>query len=78
MLSVTLCDEKKIRADLVFNKNSGELVGFTDLGDPFLNYGQLEEDSFATHVLTFLVRGLCTNLKFAVAFLPPPMFQQLK
>ena len=65
---VLLCDEMKIRADLVFNKNTGELIGFTDLGDPYLNYGQLEEDTLATHALAFLIRGICTNLKFIVGF----------
>ena len=65
---VLLCDEMKIRVDLVFNKRTGEIIGFTDLGDPFLNYGRLEEDSLATHALEFLLRGLSTDFKFVVGF----------
>jgi len=32
--TVLLCDEMKIRADLVLSKNTNELIGFTDLGAP--------------------------------------------
>lgn len=50
------------------NKQTGELIGFTDLGDPDLNYGVFEkDDTIASHALSFLVRGVCTELKFALA-----------
>ena len=54
----------KIQSNLVFDKNSGDLVGFIDLGDPMTNYANLQEDdTIATHVLAFLARGLCTDMK---------------
>lgn len=53
----------------MFNKVTGELIGFTDLGDLDLNYGVLEKtNEIATHALAFLVRGVCTELKFCRAY----------
>ena len=38
-------------------------VGFSDLGDPDLNFGVLEKvDAVASHALAFLVPGVCTEL----------------
>ena len=66
---VLLFDEMRVMSNLVLDKNSGELIGFTDLGDPNLNYGLLEKaDEIATHALAFLVRGVCTKLKFCLAY----------
>ena len=66
---VLLFDEMRVMSNLVLDKNSGELIGFTDLGDPNLNYGLLEKaDEIATHALAFLVRGVCTELKFCLAY----------
>lgn len=65
---VLLFDEMKVLANLVFDKTTGELVGFTDLGDPEVNFAVLEKlDMVATHALVFLVRGMCTELKFVLA-----------
>lgn len=65
---VLLFDEMKIMSNLVLDKVTGELIGFTDLGDLDLNYGVLKKvDEIATHALAFLVRGVCTELKFALA-----------
>ena len=61
---VVVIDEMKIQANLVFDKYSGDLIGFVDLGDPMTNYASLgEEDVIATHALAFLVRGMCTDIK---------------
>ena len=66
---VLVMDEMKIQSNLVFDKHSGNLVGFTDLGDPMTNFACLpEEDPIATHALAFLVRGLCTDLKHVIAY----------
>ena len=66
---VLLFDEMKIKANLIFDKVTGELIGFTDLGNPEVNYCSLEEvDSLASHALVFLVRGIFTNLKFNLAY----------
>lgn len=65
---VLLFDEMKVMANLVLDKTTGELIGFTDLGDPDLNFGVLEKvDAVASHALAFLVRGVCTELKFGLA-----------
>ena len=66
---VLLFDEMKILSNLVFDKVSGELIGFLDLGDPDINFGTLEKvDKVASHALVFYVRGLCTELKFSLAY----------
>ncbi len=55
-------------ANLVLDKTTGELIGFTDLGDPDMNFGVLEKvDALASHALAFLVCGVCTELKFGLA-----------
>lgn len=55
-------------ANLVLDKTTGELIGFMDLGDPDLNFGVLEKvDAIASHALAFLVRGICTELKFGTS-----------
>lgn len=62
-------DEMKMQSNLVFDKYSGELIGFVDLGDPMTNYAGLgEEDVMATHALAFLVRGMCSDLKHVIAY----------
>ena len=66
---VLVMDEMKIQSDLVFDKNSGDLVGFMDLGDPMTNFACLDDkDMIATHALAFLVRGLCTDVKHIIAY----------
>ena len=48
-------DEMKIKENLVYDKYSGQLVGYVDLGDPETNYASFKDhDSLATHVLVFL------------------------
>ena len=62
-------DEMKIQSNLVFDKVSGDLIGFIDLGDPMTNFANLsDDDPIATHALAFLVRGLCTDLKHIAYF----------
>ena len=66
---VLVMNEMKIQSDLVFDKNSGDLVGFMDLGDPMTNFACLDDkDMIATHALAFLVRGLCTDVKHIIAY----------
>jgi hypothetical protein len=63
-------DEMKIQENLVFDKSSGELISFIDLGDPLTTFANVNEDSdpIASHALAFLVRGLATHLKHIVAY----------
>ena len=64
-----IMDEMKIQSNLVFDKVSGDLIGFIDLGDPMTNFACLtDEDPVASHALAFLVRGLCTDLKHIIAY----------
>ena len=65
---VLLFDEMKVQANLVLNKVTGEIAGFTDLGDPDINFATLDKvNAIASHVLVFMVRGVCTELKFGLA-----------
>ena len=49
--------------------HSGELIGYVDLGEPDISCATLEkQDDIAKHALVFLVRGVCTELKFALAY----------
>ena len=59
----------KIQSKLVFDKHDGELIGFLDLGDPDVNYVELQNhDRLATHALIFFVRGIVSVLKFSLAY----------
>ena len=69
---VLTMDEMKIKEDLVYNKHTGELVGYVNLGDIEQQLLLMEEDKkaskeVATHMLAFMVRGLCTKLDYPVA-----------
>lgn len=65
-------DEVKIKEDLVYNKHTGELIGFVNITD--INHhltafehhchGEVHSHEVATHMLVFMVRGLFTRLKF--------------
>lgn len=66
---VLLFDKMKILSYLVFDKVTGELIGFVDLGDPDVNFATLEKaDEITTHALVFLIRGVCTQLKFSLVY----------
>ena len=60
-----LFDEMKICSNLVFDKNTWQLIGFTELGDSTINYATFE---LASHVLAFFIRGLTTDLKFLFSY----------
>ena len=49
---VLVMGEMKMQSNLVFDKYSGELIGFVDLKDP----------------MTKLVRGMCSDLKHVIAY----------
>ena len=71
-------DEMKVKEDLVYNKHSGELIGFVNIGEineQLLTFEQAcqkeaPKPKLATHVLTFLVRGLLSKLEFPYASFP--------
>ena len=54
----------------VFDKNTGQLIGFTDLGDSTINCAAFKkQDELASHgffvTSAFFITGLTTNLKFS-------------
>ena len=62
-------DEMKIQSNLVYDKYSGELIGYVDLGDPDINYTTfVKDDELATHALVYYVRGIATDLKFCLSY----------
>ena len=56
----------KVQCKLVFDKHTGELIGFLDLGDPDVNFAELEKPESLAFVL--FVRGLSSDLKFILAY----------
>ena len=80
--NVTLIlDEMKIKSGLVFSSSSGELIGFTDVGEVNneinefarrikMKDGELAEQQLASHAFTIMVRGLFQNFQQPIAFYP--------
>ena len=62
-----LIDEMKIKENLVYNKVSGEIVGFVNIGDINQQLLNLEQDKghppVAKYVFVLMVRGLLFHLK---------------
>ena len=71
-----LFDEVKIKEDLVYDKNSAEIIGFVNLGEINNQLIQLERSetgshpSLATNMLVFMVRGLFLKLEYPYAQFP--------
>ena len=60
-------DEMKIQSNLKYNKYSGELIGYIDLGDPDINCTTfVKDDELATHALVYYIRGIASELKFCL------------
>ena len=67
-LVVLLFDEIKIQENLVWDKHTGELIGYVDLGDVAINYATLQKvDELATHMLVFMIRSIVNPFKFTLA-----------
>ena len=70
-----LLDEMHVREDLVYDKHTGELIGFTNLGDINNHLDAYEKalstdekpPSLAKSGQVFMVRGLFTKLQFVCA-----------
>ena len=61
-------DEMKIQEDLVWDKYSGQRIGFIDLGDTHTNFATLDDvKEFATHVLISLVKSIVNPLSYSLA-----------
>ena len=61
-------DEMKIQEDLVWDKHTGDLIGFVDLGDDNVNFATLKDQKcLASHVLVFLIRSIVNPLSYSLA-----------
>ncbi len=61
-------DETKIQEDQVWDKNTGELIGFADLGDTNINHATLAKaQDIASYVLVFLVKSVVNPLSYSFA-----------
>ena len=70
---VILMDEMHIKDDLVYNKHTGELVGFVNLGGVVNDLMQLNNQhkvSLASSVFVLMVKGLFIRLEFPYASFP--------
>ena len=74
-----LLDEMYVKQDLVYDKNTGELIGFINLGDINNHFLALErsisspEEStevLARTMMVFMVKGLFSRLEFPYAHFP--------
>ena len=72
---INLCfDEMKIKSGLAYSKTTGQIVGFTDLGEindeiDFFSRcveGEDRERDIASHVIVFMARGICSNLHYPI------------
>lgn len=68
---VLLVDEMKVKEGLVYNKHTGEIVGFTSLGNVNDDLLRLEQEGehplVAKYVLALMVRGIMFRLNFPYA-----------
>ena len=78
-LVVILIDEMYIREDLVYDKHSGKLIGFTSLGSVSDRLISSERDAEGDHndqhrlaktMMIFMVKGLFTCLRFPYVQFP--------
>ena len=75
---ILLLDEMHIRDDLVYDKHTGALLGFCNLGDINTHLTAFEQslstdrtdESLATTMLVIMVRGLFTKLQYPYAQFP--------
>lgn len=69
-------DEMKIKSNLVFSRNSGKLIGFTELGsinEELAAFGESvisekKPKDLATHVLSFMARGLSKRFNYPIGY----------
>ena len=68
-----------VREDLIYEKHSGTLIGFSNLGEinthllafeNEINGSTAQEESLANTVMVLMVQGIFTKLQFAYAQFP--------
>ncbi len=75
-----ILDEMKLKEDLVYDKKTGKIIGFTSLGDVNDLFNNLEKECLdenhskhppvADHILVFMVRGIFFKFNFPYAHFP--------
>lgn len=74
-----IMDEMHVKEDLVYDKHTGELIGFTNLGDINSHLLKLQHSleveqstipTLAKSLLVIMVRGLFSSLQFPYAQFP--------
>ena len=85
---VLMADEMYISKNLVYKKNSGELIGYTNLNDVDKELRELDQyfndpnkelkKDIASKVLVFLVKGVATDVKEAVCSYPVTSFSPIQ
>ena len=74
-----IMDEMHFKEDLVYDRHSGELIGFANLGEFNTHLANLERamDQSQTHItplakslLVFMIRGLFSGLQFPYVQFP--------
>ena len=71
-------DEMKVKSGLVFSRNTGQLVGFTELGQISEEIsvlersleGALKEKPLATHMLCIMIRGYFKHFNLPIGLYP--------
>ena len=71
-------DEMRIREDLVYDKNSCNVIGFVNLGEVNNQLKRLEKSAdnlpggvpIATHMLVFMIRGILSSFRFPYGHFP--------
>ena len=76
---VMLLDEMHLREDLVYDKHTGAMIGFCDLGDVTMQLLRYESEmidetpadqTLAKSMMVFMIRGLFNSLQFPYAQFP--------
>jgi hypothetical protein len=65
---VLMHDEMSIKSDLVFDQRSGNIVGYVDSQSWTFNQKEKTNYNLASHVLVYMIVGVCSNLKMTVAY----------
>ena len=77
--TILLLDEMHIREDLIFDKHTGDMIGFSNLGDINEHLLQFEKSvledepiqpQLARSMMVFMVRGLFNSLQFPYVQFP--------
>ena len=76
---ILLLDEIHVKEDLMYNKHTGKLIGFSFLNEIRSDLDSLEEkvtessfppELLANSMMTFMVRGLFTHLEYPYVYFP--------